>query len=313
MSRKQITLGVKYVNLRMDDPASRFDNKKDMYWAGCMDGVGVELITAINKTIDLVATVVIPFEILLLIITRRTLFQREIMVNLACALAIFCTLHTVDFSYKYASLEYVRAHAFFSLQNASSPAMLTAVIVAHVLVGDLCFYVSHRLRHTKYLFMLEHVVHHSSTELNFVTNLRTSFVVIFYGWFPLLVPLLFGFDPALLLACFALANALPFFMHHNLIKKMGWLEYVFNTPSHHRVHHGSNPCYIDKNFGGVFIIWDRLFGTYAEEVEPVVYGLSYGKPSGNPFTVLFGGWVRLFKIIKRKLSKYGLPAHKQAE
>ncbi|HMU67143.1 MAG TPA: hypothetical protein PKE57_08360, partial [Cellvibrionaceae bacterium] len=80
-----------------------------------------------------------------------------------------------------------------------------------------------------------------------------------------------------------------------------------------RVHHGSNPCYIDKNFGGVFIIWDRLFGTYADEVEPVVYGLSCGKPSGNPFNVLFGGWVRLFKIIKRKLGKNSLPAHRQAE
>lgn len=278
-----------------------------------MDGVGLELITAINRTIDLVATVVIPFEILVLVITRRTLVQREIMVNLACALAILCTLHTVDFSYKFASLDYVRAHAFFSLQNASSPGMMVLVVFAHVLVGDLCFYVSHRLRHTKYLFMLEHVVHHSSTELNFVTNLRTSFIVSFYGWLPLLVPLLFGFDPALLLACHTLSNALPFFMHHNLIKKMGWLEYVFNTPSHHRVHHGSNPCYINKNFGGVFIIWDRLFGTYAEEVEPVVYGLGYGKPSANPFIVLFGGWISLFKKIKRSLYKPNRPVHTSAE
>ena len=295
----------------MDETASRFDNKTDRYWVECMDGVGLVLISAINKTIDLVATVVIPFEILLLVITRKTLIQREIMVNLACALAIFCTLHTVDFSYKYAALDYMRQHALFSLQNADSPLAVTLVILAHLLVGDLCFYVSHRLRHTKYLFMLEHVVHHSSTELNFVTNLRTSFVVAFYGWFPLLVPILFGFDSALLLACYALANALPFFMHHNLIKKMGWFEYVFNTPSHHRVHHGANACYIDKNFGGMLIIWDRLFGTYAEEVEPVVYGLNYGKPSANPLRVLFGGWLHLFTKIRRKLSRSSSAAHKQ--
>ncbi len=274
-----------------------------------MDGVGLELITAINRTIELVATYVIPFEILVLVITRRTLFQREVFVNLACALAILITLHCVDFSYKHASLTYVREHAFFSLQGADSPAMIALVVLAHVLVGDLCFYVGHRLRHTKYLFMLEHVVHHSSTELNFVTNLRTSFLVTFYGWLPLTVPLLFGFDPALLLACHALANGLPFFMHHNLVKKLGWLEYVFNTPSHHRVHHGANSCYINKNFGGMFIIWDRLFGTYAEEVEPVVYGLSYGKPSGNPLKVLFGGWVSVFKIIKRKVRRLVPLAH----
>lgn len=268
-----------------------------------MDGLGLEFIRAINHTIDVVATVVIPFEILVLIVTRRSLFQREIFINLFCALAIFVMLRTVDFGYKYQSLDYVRDHAFFSLSNYSSPLAVFFIVVAHVLMGDLCFYVSHRLRHTKYLFMLEHVVHHSSTELNFVTNLRTSFIVAFYGWIPLVVPIFFGFDPALLLACFVLANAAPFFMHHNLIKKMGWIEAVFNTPSHHRVHHGSNACYINKNFGGLFIIWDRLFGTYAEEVEPVVYGLSYLKPSANPLRVLFGGWLTLYKIIKRNLFK----------
>ncbi|RZA00266.1 MAG: sterol desaturase family protein, partial [Moraxellaceae bacterium] len=89
----------------------------------------------------------------------------------------------------------------------------------------------------------------------------------------------------------------------DLIKKMGWLEYIFNTPSHHRVHHASNLCYINKNFGGMFIIWDRLFGTYAEEIEPVVYGISYIKPSANPLKVLFGSWLTLSRIIKRDLRK----------
>lgn len=265
--------------------------------------IGLELIRAVNETIDLVATFVIPFEILVLILTRKRFFQREIMINLACALTILIATHTIDYGYKYRSLDFVHEHALFSFSSNMAPLASAALVIVHILVGDLCFYVSHRLRHTKYLFLLEHVVHHSSTELNFVTNLRTSFLVTFYGWLPLVVPLFLGFDPALLLASMALANAVPFFMHHDLIKKMGWLEYVFNTPSHHRVHHGSNPCYINKNFGGLFIIWDRLFGTYAEEVEPVRYGLSFVTPSANPLKVLFGGWLTTFKIFKRKWNK----------
>ncbi|MEY4590618.1 MAG: hypothetical protein RL497_2694 [Pseudomonadota bacterium] len=265
--------------------------------------MGAEFVRAINQMIELVATVVIPFEVLILIISRRQIFQREVLINLFCALSIYCIYQTVDFGYKFKTIDLVHEHAFFSLAGHTAPIALVAIFLAHILMGDLCFYVSHRLRHTKYLFMLEHVVHHSSTELNFVTNLRSSFVVIFYGWLPLLVPLMLGFDPALLLACYALANAAPFFMHHHLIKKMGWVEYIFNTPSHHRVHHGSNPCYINKNFGGLFIIWDRLLGTYAEEVEPVVYGLSYIKPSANPLKVLFGGWVSVYKIIKKNWAK----------
>ncbi|HEY6529373.1 MAG TPA: sterol desaturase family protein [Cellvibrionaceae bacterium] len=268
-----------------------------------MDGIGLELINAINRTIDFVATFVIPFEILMLIIFRRQFLQREILINLACALAIFCTLHTVDLSFKFKSLDFFHEHALHWLTANHSSLTMFALILAHVLIGDLCFYIGHRVRHTKYLFMLEHIVHHSSTELNFVTNLRTSFIVIFYGWIPLIVPYWLGFDPALLLASYSLANALPFFMHHDLIKKMGWLEYIFNTPSHHRVHHASNPGYINKNFGGIFIIWDRLFGTYAEEIEPVVYGISYIKPSANPLKVLFGSWLTLSRVIKRDLRK----------
>lgn len=260
---------------------------------------GLLLVRAMNQTIELVATFIIPFEILVLIIARRSIFQREILVNLACALAIWCAWRWVDFGYKMEALNFTHLHAPFWLAGAFE-GWTVLIVLAHIIVGDLCFYISHRLRHTKYLFLLEHVVHHSSTELNFVTNLRTSFLVLFYGWIPLLIPVYLGFNPALLLASVALANAAPFFMHTDLVGKLGWIEYVFNTPSHHRVHHASNPCYINKNFGGLLIIWDRLFGTYAEEIEPVRYGLSFVKPSANPISVLFGGWILAAKIFKGK-------------
>ena len=86
-------------------------------------------------------------------------------------------------------------------------------------------------------------------------------------------------------------------MHNNYVGKLGWLEYIFNTPSHHRVHHGINPQYIDKNFGGMLIIWDRLFGTYAEEIEPVIYGVVGMEPTQNPIKVLLRGWVILGKTV----------------
>ncbi|MDZ7923839.1 MAG: sterol desaturase family protein [Marinagarivorans sp.] len=85
-------------------------------------------------------------------------------------------------------------------------------------------------------------------------------------------------------------------MHNNYVGKLGWLEYIFNTPSHHRVHHGINPQYIDKNFGGMLIIWDRFFGTYEEEVEPVIYGVVGMEPTRNPIKVLLRGWVILGKV-----------------
>lgn len=96
-----------------------------------------------------------------------------------------------------------------------------------------------------------------------------------------------------------------FFLHTRLVGKLGWYEYLFNTPSHHRVHHARNPQYLDKNYGGTLIIWDRLFGTFAEEVETPEFGLVHQIYNYNPLYILFHGWYEMFRdVIKRRSLKY---------
>jgi sterol desaturase/sphingolipid hydroxylase (fatty acid hydroxylase superfamily) len=265
-----------------------------------MDHVALAFIQSLNRMIEQVGLIVIPFEILLIIGLSRNIFQREIFVNLFCGGCIFSLFTLLDGYRTGWAIDYF-THYSLLVFDASDGWRLALWIIAHVLVGDLCFYIFHRIAHTKYFFMVDHVVHHSSTEFNFVTNLRVSFVSAFYSWTPLIIPVLLGFNPAMLFACFSLANAVPFFCHNQWVKKLGWVEYVFNTPSHHRVHHASNECYIDKNFGGMFIIWDRLFGTYADEQEPVKYGVRGSSPTGNPLKILFHGWLELLLIIWMKL------------
>ncbi|TXT28308.1 MAG: fatty acid hydroxylase, partial [Chitinophagaceae bacterium] len=116
--------------------------------------------------------------------------------------------------------------------------------------------------------------HHQSEDYNFTVSARiTIFQAIARGLFWSVLPLI-GFDPKMITILLLIHGAYPFFTHTQLIGKLGWLEFVFVTPSHHRVHHSSNLAYLDKNYGDVLIIWDKLFGTYAEEKEAPVYGLT---------------------------------------
>lgn len=267
-----------------------------------MDEVVLQLVNTTRHMIEVVGTVVIPAQILLLMLIRRRVFQSEIFVNLACGGAIFLLYRIWNLGFGFHVAHLTHAYAVLDWRGQVPDAVW---FIVHVLVGDLCFYLFHRLAHTRIFFLLDHSVHHSSTELNYTTNLRVSVFSPVYSWWPLLLPVLLGFDPVLLFACFGLANAVPFFLHNEHIKKLGWLEILFNTPSHHRVHHASNPCYIDKNFGGMLIIWDRLFGTYADEVEHVTFGVRHWQPSGNPLKVMFRGWWELALPLCRLCQRAG--------
>lgn len=160
------------------------------------------------------------------------------------------------------------------------------VWVACLLVTDGGYYWAHRGDHRIRLLWAAHSVHHSSTYFNMSTNLRlpwfhpVSYTVRSLAWLP---AALLGFPiwMIVLLNTAGLVFQIP--CHTQRIGKL-WrpYEFVFNTPSHHRVHHGSNKSYIDKNYGGVFIVWDRLFGSYAEEMEPVGYGLIHDINTDNP-------------------------------
>ena len=154
-------------------------------------------------------------------------------------------------------------------------------VVAFVLY-DFCYYWAHRMSHEVNLFWSGHVVHHQSEEYNLSVALRQSW---FQGvWTaPAYLPMaLLGFDTTQLLIVGGINLIYQFWIHTEMIDRMGVLESVMNTPSHHRVHHGRNPKYIDKNHAGVFIIWDRLFGTFQVEEERPVYGITTPINSWNP-------------------------------
>jgi len=160
---------------------------------------------------------------------------------------------------------------------------------------DFCRYWAHRISHEQRLWWATHVTHHSSERMHFLISLRTSWVSPVKFLFFLPVPFL-GLDPFTFYICHQLAVLYQFWVHTELINKLpAPLEYVFVTPSHHRVHHGSNPQYIDKNYGSTLIIWDRMFGTFQAEEEKPIYGLTKPVRSFNPVYLVFHEWIDLCK------------------
>lgn len=169
---------------------------------------------------------------------------------------------------------------------------------------DLAYYWNHRIAHESRLFWASHVVHHSSQKYNLSTALRQTWTGSFYTfifWFPLM---LIGFHPVMVIMQMSISLLYQYWIHTELINKMPkWFEVIFNTPSHHRVHHATNPQYLDRNHAGIFIIWDKLFGTFEPEVEKPVYGLVTNIDTYNPIKIAFIEWINMFKdVFKSKTS-----------
>ncbi|OXI19062.1 sterol desaturase family protein [Burkholderia sp. AU15512] len=160
-------------------------------------------------------------------------------------------------------------------------------IVPIFVVVEFCYYWFHRTSHRVRWFWAAHVPHHSGEVMNFTTAMRQSLLNAFVGVFVFyLPPVWLGIPPAVVLFLLAVDLAYQYFVHTEAIGRLPrGFEYVFDTPSNHRAHHGRNPRYIDRNYGGVLIIFDRLFGTYVEETEPVDYGITQQIRSTN-FLVL---------------------------
>lgn len=154
---------------------------------------------------------------------------------------------------------------------------------------DCRYYWWHRISHRSRWFWASHVVHHSSQHFNLSTNLRQSWTSQFSGLTLLGMPLAFlGFNPALVALAFTLNLLYQFWIHTESVDRMPrWFEWLLNTPSHHRVHHASNPRYLDANYAGVFMIWDRLFGSFVAERgdEPPRYGIVHNLGSFNPLRI----------------------------
>ena len=220
----------------------------------------------------------------------RNRLTGDLLPNTACGVIVFLTGRLLTTSVTFAMITFVAA---FAPQRMAT----TWWVFFLTLIGaDLAFYLYHSAAHRVRLLWNDHSVHHSSEELDLSTNLRVSPFVRLYSWLPIVPILLLGVNPFLVLVCLALVNDFPFFLHTTRIGKL-WrpVEFIFNTPSHHRVHHARNPSYVNKNFGGIFIVWDRLFGTFATETHPCEFGSSRPVNSNNPLTILFSEWILLFQ------------------
>lgn len=162
---------------------------------------------------------------------------------------------------------------------------------------EFCYYVFHRASHRIRWFWTAHIVHHSSEEMNMTTAMRQSLLYSITGWWLFFMPLvLLGVHPTVVFALYACNLAYQFFIHTEAVGKLHpVLEFLLDTPSNHRVHHGRNAEYIDKNYGGVLIIFDRLLGTYEEEKADVEYGIVEQVQSQNILTLNFHEFIDMWR------------------
>lgn len=166
---------------------------------------------------------------------------------------------------------------------------------------DFLYYWFHRTSHRCRWFWSAHVAHHSSKFMNFSTALRQSALYPLTGMWLFWLPLAWiGFPPEDITMIVAINLFFQFWIHTELTKKLPYFDYWFNTPSHHRVHHATNAPYIDKNYGGVFIIWDRLFGSFVPETEKCRYGITKEVDFRNPWESTFREFIDMFKESKKE-------------
>ena len=168
-----------------------------------------------------------------------------------------------------------------------------------LLADDVTFYWYHRLAHQIRFFWAAHVQHHSSEHMNFSVALRQSWgepfiKFLFYIWLPFI-----GFNPVYILIMQAISLVYQFFPHTKLVGKLGPIEWIFNTPSHHRVHHATQVQYLDKNHAGILIIWDRMFGTFQKEIEVPIYGITENINSFSPLKIASHEYISLWQDIRR--------------
>lgn len=156
-----------------------------------------------------------------------------------------------------------------------------------ILLADLIYYWEHRIAHEVRLLWTQHAVHHSSRDMNIVTGIRFGPLEGVWSIIAHLPLAFIGFPPELVFAGIIIVLGYQTWLHTELIGKLGPLEMVLNTPSHHRVHHGSDDKYLDRNYGGILIIWDRMFGTFQVEEETPRYGLKRDFDTQNPLVVWF--------------------------
>jgi sterol desaturase/sphingolipid hydroxylase (fatty acid hydroxylase superfamily) len=190
----------------------------------------------------------------------------------------------------------------YSLLNWSYSVAYWVILL---LFTDMMHYWLHRLGHQCRFFWAVHVNHHTSTHFNFSVGFRSGVLEPFYSFIFFIPIVLAGFRPIDIFFMYSVCQVWAILTHTEKVKKLGWLEYIFVTPSHHRVHHASNPKYLDRNMGTVFIMWDKLFGTFQQELpqreyEPIRYGITQPLQNNSIPTLIFHEWAAIMKDMRRK-------------
>jgi sterol desaturase/sphingolipid hydroxylase (fatty acid hydroxylase superfamily) len=187
---------------------------------------------------------------------------------------------------------FVYQHRLFDFAQ-TTPLALAALFAA----TEFAYYWQHRASHRIHWMWATHAVHHSATKLNFTAAIRLGWTGNISGNFLFFLPLAWlGFHPFAVVGMLGVNLFYQFFIHTELVRRLGPLEWILNTPAHHRVHHASNPACLDKNYGGILIVFDRMFGTFAEAPcdEALRYGLVHGAGSYNPVRIALGEWRNMF-------------------
>ena len=235
------------------------------------------------------------FEALFSSIYNKNLYKKN---DTLCTVGLLTGNMLMVFGLKGATLGFHYFLFQFKLFNLSELLPIWAIWVLTFVIIDLVFYIYHRISHRVNFLWAIHMSHHSSQEMNFAVSFRQAwFGPISKIPFFMVMPLI-GFDPTMIAVAGVISTLWGIVGHTQIIGKLGPLEWIFNTPSHHRVHHGSNAEYIDKNYGNLLIIWDRLFGTFEPEKDKVKYGLVNNVNTYNPTKITLMGWQEIFKNIK---------------
>jgi sterol desaturase/sphingolipid hydroxylase (fatty acid hydroxylase superfamily) len=190
------------------------------------------------------------------------------------------------------ALDYFFAFRFTEIQNVFFYWFIL------LLLQDLAFWIMHYMDHYVRLFWAVHITHHNSEEFNLTVGLRSSLFEPVYRFIYFIPIVLLGFKGMDILLMFSLTQWYGILIHTQAIDKLGPLEWILATPSHHRVHHGSNIRYLDKNMGMFLIIWDRIFGTFQKESEKVNFGITQNIHSHNPEKVIFHEFGSMLRDVK---------------
>lgn len=241
----------------------------------------------------LINLMITGFEIILDMVTKKERRWKDTIAN--CA--IFMARQVIEKT-AIASLGFVALLPFFYLTPLSIP-MTGWTWALALLAADFTYYWMHRLEHQHRILWASHSVHHSSEDYNLTVGFRLSIVEGFFEWAFLIPMILIGFNPFQAIVALVLVAQYQHWVHTERVHKLGWLDEIFNTPSVHRVHHGSNRKYLDKNYGGILMIWDKLFGTFAREDEKVVYGLTRNIHTNNPIKITFTEFGLIWRDVKQ--------------